>query len=123
MEKPLFTCGCVTRVLPVPLAGSVAEVIICVVLSGLVSGKGKGESSGQVLEFVGIAAAYVVGENLDLRPHLAAGSLGSIVSAGLLSPKEKGRRDFRRKSATVTLASYFQCPPAVTPWSSCRVAL
>lgn len=79
-EKPLSTRGCVTRVLSVPLVGSVAEVIICVVLSGLVSGKNKGESSGQELELVGIAAAYVVGENLDLWAHLAAGEAWSALS-------------------------------------------
>lgn len=79
-EKPLSTRGCITRVLSVPLAGSVAEVVICVVLSGLVSGKNKGESSGQELELVDIAAAYVVGENLDVWAHLAAGEAWSALS-------------------------------------------
>lgn len=50
----------------------------------------------------------------ELRPVATSscrGGLGSIVSAGHLLPKEKGRRDFRGKSATVSLALYFQCPP------------
>lgn len=50
------------------------------VLSGLVSGKNEGESSGQELELVGIAAAYVVGENLDLWAHLAAGEAWAALS-------------------------------------------